>query len=52
VQNVDELSQKLQQLFAHEQQRQAMCDASIQFTEQNRGATEKTLKIMQAYIQA
>jgi len=52
VQNVDELSQKLQQLFAHEQQRQAMCDASIQFSEQNRGATEKTLKVMKAYIQA
>jgi len=52
VQNVDELSQTLQQLFAHDQQRQAMCDASIQFSEQNRGATEKTLKVMQAYIQA
>lgn len=50
VQNVEELSQKLQQLFANAQQRQAMCDASIQFSEQNRGATQKTLNVLQAYI--
>jgi len=50
VQNVEELSQKLQQLFAHDQQRLAMCDASIQFSAQNRGATQKTLDIVQAYI--
>jgi len=50
VQNVEELSQKLQQLFTHPQQRQAMCDASLQFSAQNRGATEKTLKVLQAYI--
>jgi len=52
VQNVEELSQKLQQLFAHEQQRQAMCDASIQFSAQNRGATQKTLDVLRAYIKA
>lgn len=50
VQNVEELSHKLQQLFANAQQRQAMCDASIQFSEQNRGATQKTLNVLQAYI--
>jgi len=52
VQNAEELSQKLQQLFAHSQQRQAMCDASLQFSEQNRGATQKTLTVLQAYIAA
>lgn len=50
VQNVEELSHKLQHLFANAQQIQAMCDASIQFSEQNRGATQKTLNVLQAYI--
>lgn len=52
VQNVEELSQKLQQLFTQPQQRQAMCDASLQFSAQNRGATERTLAVLQAYIKA
>ena len=50
VQNVEELGEKLQQLFAHDAQRQTMCDASIRFSAQNRGATQKTLELLKTYI--
>jgi 3-deoxy-D-manno-octulosonic-acid transferase len=50
VQNVEALSTKLQQLFANDEQRQAMSVASIQFSERNRGATERTLSLLRPYI--
>ncbi|MDO9150563.1 MAG: lipid IV(A) 3-deoxy-D-manno-octulosonic acid transferase [Methylotenera sp.] len=50
VQNVEDLSAKLQQLFANDEQRQAMSDASLQFSERNRGATERTLNLLKPYI--
>ncbi|WP_036301475.1 lipid IV(A) 3-deoxy-D-manno-octulosonic acid transferase [Methylotenera sp. L2L1] len=50
VQNVENLSTTLQQLFANDEQRQAMSDASLQFSERNRGATEKTLNLLRPYI--
>jgi 3-deoxy-D-manno-octulosonic-acid transferase len=50
VQNVEDLSAKLQQLFASDEQRQAMSDASLQFSERNRGATERTLNLLKPYI--
>ncbi|PPC81982.1 MAG: 3-deoxy-D-manno-octulosonic acid transferase [Methylotenera sp.] len=50
VQNVTELAQTLQSLFNQDEQRQAMGEASLQFSERNRGATEKTLNLIKAYI--
>ncbi len=50
VQNVEALSTKLLQLFANDEQRQAMSVASLQFSECNRGATEKTLSLLRPYI--
>lgn len=50
VQNVEALSTKLQQLFANDEQRQAMSVASLQFSERNRGATERTLNLLRPYI--
>jgi 3-deoxy-D-manno-octulosonic-acid transferase len=50
VQNVEDLSKALQQLFANDEQRQAMGEASLQFSERNRGATERTLNLLKPYI--
>lgn len=50
VQNVEDLSKALQQLFANNEQRLAMSDASLQFSERNRGATERTLTLLKPYI--
>lgn len=50
VQDVSALAQTLQSLFMNDEQRQAMGAASLQFSERNRGATEKTLNLIKAYI--
>lgn len=51
VQNSSDLAQHLRSLFAEPDKRNAMHTAALRFTEENRGATERTLNLLKQYLQ-
>ncbi|MDO9051278.1 MAG: lipid IV(A) 3-deoxy-D-manno-octulosonic acid transferase [Methylotenera sp.] len=52
VQNTSELANSIKMLFADFAKRQAMSDAALSFSTQNRGATQRTLSLIAQYLRA
>ncbi|NOU41845.1 MAG: 3-deoxy-D-manno-octulosonic acid transferase [Methylotenera sp.] len=52
VQNTSELANSIKSLFADFAKRQAMSDAALSFSAQNRGATQRTLSLIAQYLRA
>ena len=50
VQNSDDLTQQLQMLFADAGKRQAMSAAALRFSNESRGATQRTLSLLSQFI--
>ena len=50
VQNSDDLAQHLQTLFADTDTQQAMGDAALRFSNESRGATQRTLSLLSQFI--
>lgn len=50
VQNTIELAQQINRLFSDQAKRQAMSDAALSFSAKSRGATERTLSLLEQYL--
>ena len=50
VQNSSDLAMQLQHLFANAEKRAAMAAAGLRFSEESRGATERTLSLLKQYL--
>lgn len=50
VQNTDELAQNIKALFEDQTKRQTMGNAALSFSVESRGATQRTVSLIEPYI--